>query len=326
MGSDSKNIDEAVVALTGTLLTDDGFILEYIISSYHQKNNYFESFYILDFLKENRFMYLAVKCDLLQLENQIPFRVLEKLFNMITERLPQDGRQHYGLSVTELVLSFFGSDDLTGHHLASIDYGGENYDHILHLLHSCYMASHAEPIRTMEDPGFNYSATQLDFAGVKRACFKIPPLTITYSTEPFLRNLIAFEQISSPQFRLLFIPQISSPKFRLFTSHPFLMGKLINSMEDVELLIKAGVINNRLSSSEEMLHLFNNICKNVHVSEFYSVEPWKLVSHYCNRFWPRCIAKLRRDYFGSPWTLISVLAAFALFVLTFLHTLYTMRH
>ncbi|KAG8044987.1 hypothetical protein GUJ93_ZPchr0008g12869 [Zizania palustris] len=36
---------------------------------------------------------------------------------------------------------------------------------------------------------------------------------------------------------------------------------------------------------------------------------YKDVHRYCDRWWPRNKAALRRDYFASPWSVISVVVA-----------------
>ncbi|KAK1279526.1 hypothetical protein QJS04_geneDACA004578 [Acorus gramineus] len=48
------------------------------------------------------------------------------------------------------------------------------------------------------------------------------------------------------------------------------------------------------------------------------------VNKYCNSKTHRWRAVLARDYFNSPWAIISVVAAFILLGLTLLQTFYTM--
>ncbi|KAK2976209.1 hypothetical protein RJ640_023416 [Escallonia rubra] len=146
-----------------------------------------------------------------------------------------------------------------------------------------------------------------------RTSFEIPKLCIYDSTEPFLRNLIAYEQCS-PSIRR-----------HIITSYAFFMDTLINTKEDVEVLEKAGVVENHLGASEDATRLFNTICKEVVLGEFTFWKQWHDVEEYCNSEWPRHLASLRRDYFSSPWVLISVIAALILFALTVLQTVYTIR-
>ncbi|XP_059629705.1 UPF0481 protein At3g47200-like [Cornus florida] len=237
------------------------------------------------------FCYNAVHRDLLLLKDQIPFFVLEGLFQKTVkclQRLPSfPGERSLPIpTLTQCILLFFGNmialeDTRTTEEEYSF-HGSRHPYHIHHLLHMRFTSASTNDEGDGETPleqrnskvsGFNYSATKLDVAGVKlkavakRAlhdlkfstaprCFhlrqkgqiEIPPFSINESTEPFLRNLIAFEQRC---------PQFSSN----FLLHAFLMDILIDTIDDVELLEEAGIIHNGLGSREAVLHIFNNICK-----------------------------------------------------------------
>ncbi|KAK2980226.1 hypothetical protein RJ640_018333 [Escallonia rubra] len=146
-----------------------------------------------------------------------------------------------------------------------------------------------------------------------RSRFEIPKLGIFYTTESFLKNLIAFEQCG---------PDIEQ---RHITSYAHLMDILIVSSDDVHLLENARVIENNLGSSEDAADLFNNLCKEVALGNFFFFSQWKQVDYYCKRRWPRRLALLRRNYFGNPWSAISVVAALTLFALTVVQTFYGVR-
>ncbi|KAK2993738.1 hypothetical protein RJ640_018359 [Escallonia rubra] len=143
--------------------------------------------------------------------------------------------------------------------------------------------------------------------------FEIPKLCIFYDNETLFRNLFAFEQCC---------PYIER---RYITSYAYLMDTLINTKEDIELLEDAGVIDNGLRSSEDASDLFNNLCKEVTLVDFFFLRQWKQVDDYCKRRWPRRLALLRRSYFGNPWSGISVIAALILFALTVVQTVYSIR-
>ncbi|KAK3015510.1 hypothetical protein RJ639_005392 [Escallonia herrerae] len=93
--------------------------------------------------------------------------------------------------------------------------------------------------------------------------FELPKLCIFGDTESFLTNLIAFEQCC---------PDI---ELRHNTSYAYLMDTLINTKEDVELLENAGVIENGLRSGEDASDLFNNLCKEVALVDFFFVSQWQ---------------------------------------------------
>ncbi|XP_059668886.1 UPF0481 protein At3g47200-like [Cornus florida] len=315
-----ENEEAAKVKLLEMILVDGCFIIELLYKNYKRSTS---THMIIDSILDNYSMKSAVQHDLIRLENQIPFFILDKLFSLTVKTIDQ-------FSLRECIFLFFKAMmGLPG--IPKLDLEIMPL-HILSFLHSCYVPWNDDSSLGTEQIKLKYSATQLDLAGVKfkpagfemnlfnvnfytdhscfqvfrSSCFEIPP----YQT--FLSNLIAFEQFSPV-------------RKRHFTSHAFLINKLINTTKEVDLLIEAGVIHNYLGSSEEVARLYNNVCKNVYVGSFYFTETCSQVTGYCNRFWPRCLAKLRRDYFGNPWTGISVLAAISIFVLTLLQTIYTLR-
>lgn len=134
-------------------------------------------------------------------------------------------------------------------------------------------------------------------------CLLLPLLRLYDDTETFLRNLIPHEQCS---------PNV--PQF--FTSYAILMDILIDSKEDVKLLVKKGVLINYLGANEEVANLFNNLCKQIFVQKFYYTKQWQELTNYRNLYWPKHIASLKRTYFGNPWSRISFCAALILFALT----------
>ncbi|GFY82347.1 hypothetical protein Acr_02g0005870 [Actinidia rufa] len=93
-------------------------------------------------------------------------------------------------------------------------------------------------------------ANQLPFRVLDKARFEIPTWSLSNSTEPFLRNLIAFEQC---------FPGVSC----YFTSYAFLMDMLVNFAKDVEVLQKAGIIENYLGADQDASDLFNKLSKEV---------------------------------------------------------------
>ncbi|CAL5421940.1 unnamed protein product [Camellia sinensis] len=95
-----------------------------------------------------------------------------------------------------------------------------------------------------------FSEADTPFGWCRRARFEIPILAIDDSTELFFRNLIAFEQC---------YPGIE----RRFTSYAGLMDNLISTVKDVEVLEKAGVISDCLGCRQEVVYLFNKLCKDV---------------------------------------------------------------
>ncbi|XP_052172001.1 putative UPF0481 protein At3g02645 [Diospyros lotus] len=276
----------------------------------------------------------GVQIDLLLVENQLPFFVLEKLF-VFTEKARSNPYLEFGFnSIQDYVLSYF-------HNVMLLDQDEEfkpsgrsestakkrSFHHILHLLHE-----HFIPQNSNKEQGgkivFMKTAQDLDFAGVKfvprprnypfqvdfkepkgfrylfhRASFEIPTLNVDNSTEPVLRNLIAFEQCTP-----------HAPSF--VTSYAYLMDRLVSTAKDVKVLIEAEVLVNYLAADEEVSDLFNKLCKEVVLGDFYFAETCQKAADYSKLGWPEFIGYMRRNYFAKPWMFTAFLVAFLVFGMT----------
>ncbi|KAL4572358.1 hypothetical protein LXL04_019131 [Taraxacum kok-saghyz] len=234
--------------------------------------------------------------DLLLLENQMPFFVLEILFSITMKRILGS------TSLPDLVFYFFKDINILNNTELRKKEGivDHCHTHILGLLQSCY-----RPRATIQGivPNISYSATEIAGAGVtfkaqkdegyllavnlkesslvpglstlfgRETCFEIPELCIKDSTPSFLRNLIAYEQCY--------------PLSRHYvTSFAFLMDRLIDTKDDASLLVTSKVLQHKLGAIDDVTDLFNNICNGVVVRDFYYTEEWKQLDEYCNRFWP----------------------------------------
>ncbi|KAK2999639.1 hypothetical protein RJ639_022896, partial [Escallonia herrerae] len=337
------------VSFAEMLLVDGCFVLELLFRKKEAVH-----LQIGDPILGNNLVFNDVRNDLVLMENQIPMFVLQTLcdFSLV---------QPYTLY--DLIISFFGNMLNFKLDIRKV-VKPETAAHILGLLHNCYLPCDTAALeRQNADQIIKHSAVDLDRAGVdfkegkgrdqicvnfstscgfsflggtspsgtaddptesRRCCYswffqlcgrtsvEISKLCIYDSTEAFLRNLIAFEQCS---------PSIP----RLITSYAFLMDTLINTKEDVEVLEKAGVLDNHLGASEDATRLFNTLCKEVVLGEFTFWKQWQKVEAFCKLKWPSHIASMRRNYFSSPWALISVIAALILFAITVVQTVYTVR-
>ncbi|KAL2541258.1 Plant protein of unknown function (DUF247) [Abeliophyllum distichum] len=137
----------------------------------------------------------------------------------------------------------------------------------------------------------------------------IPVWEISDSTESLFRNMIAYE------YYLTGSPQ------RYVTDYVFFMHCLVHSPEDAKLLRRSGIISNFLGADEMVYRVINQLGKNIIISEKFSYSNiFDIVNRHCGHTRNRWMATLRRDYFSSPWALISVLAAITLLVLAIIQT------
>ncbi|XP_021599759.1 UPF0481 protein At3g47200 [Manihot esculenta] len=138
---------------------------------------------------------------------------------------------------------------------------------------------------------------------------EIPPLEFRQGTEDVFQNLICLEQCLT-----------KCPHG--ITSYVTLLGCLINTPMDFNLLCEAGIFDNWMNP-EDVINFFNKaIYRGAYVKDYYYLELSEQVIEYCNRKWPRLRA-IYRNEFTTPWAIISQVVAGFLFIFTLLQTLFT---
>ncbi|KAD3336159.1 hypothetical protein E3N88_31678 [Mikania micrantha] len=270
--------------------------------------------------------------DLVLLENQIPLFFLDQMFQCTVLKYRTD------ISFIEFIKPVLKSHKLFKADLKFDDVSFGTNDHFLSLLHQCYMPP-ARYIIKEHRSKIIHSAIDLDRAGVNfkpskdptwvmgmevkknrfpcffwswnRPTLTMPVLFIQDSTELLFRNLIAYEQSFQTQGYV--------------TSYAFVMDMLVNTHDDVAKLVESKVLVNYMGSNEEVANMINNIGKNVIVSNSCYEEEWEKLMKYCNRYWPKHIAKMKSTYFSSPWSIIALVAGIILFVLQALQTIFTIK-
>lgn len=263
----------------------------------------------------------ALMLDLLLLENQLPFFVLEELFNMT--KYPTEK------SLISLALDYFegfcGTKNVEGVKSASIS----EVTHLLGLVYCSRLPLLATTRSENERKSMKIRcATELREAGIKfkagcEGCifnlnFKegdltIPPLKVDDATESFFRNLIAYEQHDG-----------SRHHYYYFTDYVIFFDCLINSPKDVECLVKGNTILNDLGDEQAVSNMFNKLGENViYTDNFYYSHIVETINKHCDTPCNEHLANLRHNYFNSPWSLASFLAAVSLLLLTIMQTLFS---
>ena len=255
--------------------------------------------------------------DLILLENQVPWMVLELLFNMTLD--PTHNNVNTPLiKMVKFFIAEFLIEPPSDHPPI------QDIQHIVDVVRKLLVSSIAGE-KGYLGPNWTLlpSATSLVEAGVKikrgesksildlkydNGVLEIPPLKIDETTETLFRNIISFEQCYP----------YCKPKF---TSYAILLDNLINTAKDVDILSKKEIIKNWLNP-EDVLPFFNKLYYNAGVKKMYYQSLCKKVNKYCNRRWPRWRAMLVRNYFNTPWAILSTAAAVILLILTFVQTWY----
>ncbi|KAG9441579.1 hypothetical protein H6P81_017433 [Aristolochia fimbriata] len=285
--------------------------------------------------------------DMLLVNNQIPFFALQKLYDMVI------GPESQYPSLVDLSLHFFAQFlEFKSRETPLME--SEAVLHLLHLVHTHLLPINSPheppgalrlffnkikstvfPSRSPPPPQLPLTresarviiiepipcARRLQEAGVKlrkkqssgfsnitfhRRTLEIPHLRIDNNTETLLRTLVAWEQC-----------HLDAGGY--FTSLAIFMDFLINTAEDVEILNKLGIIEQTLGSEEQVASVFNGLGTNV----VFIGDETDFLPHLCtdlntfcrkrfNIWW----AKLLTDYFGNPWTILSVIAAIVLLIMT----------
>ncbi|KAM0051057.1 hypothetical protein Hdeb2414_s0007g00230911 [Helianthus debilis subsp. tardiflorus] len=312
--------------------------------------------FILEFLgydqdSENILQDNLVKSDLLLLENQIPFFILNDIFECTISKYEKS------YSLIDLLHPLLAEHNIFVKPICTNHISINTTHHILSLLRECYKPTDNTQFETSHvDDSDNTqseisaqskisnvhdliipSIVDLDRAGVSfkpikhpawpmqmkvdlNPCFfwswtkptlRMPVLKIQDSTVSILRNLIAYEQLCETNSHI--------------TSYAAAINMLVDTQEDVAKLIDSKVLINFMGSNEEATNMINNIGKHVVWDSFYYGHEWKTLNEHCNGYWSTQIVKLKRTYFSSPWNVIALLAGIILFVLTAIQTFFTIK-
>jgi len=250
--------------------------------------------------------------DLLKLENQIPFFVIQTIFDII--KTPKDN----GLDLVNLAMRLF-RDIHPNKSKASTTVPASQIHHLLHLFHSSLVpCKHKPPAPT--PPEWIPSAMDLKRSGVKfvkkesaqcllDVSFKdgrieIPPLQVYDYSKSLFRNLVAFEQCFADVGKYL-------------TNYAKFMECIISSGEDAKLLSSKGIVVNRLGTDEAVADLFkrhNNIIQYAS-DENYLAEVYIKAKKYHESNWRRWQAHLSRNFSSNPWAGFAIIAMVLLFLL-----------
>ncbi|KAI3890388.1 hypothetical protein MKX03_028210 [Papaver bracteatum] len=314
---------------------------------------------VADPIFTTRWMLRALQRDLMMIQNQLPFFVLQEIYRLIISN-PNKGALEDNISLIDLTLKFF--DPLLPkdeNENVDLDPDPEEYRHLLHLFRKSFISSikrkkppqprkgstakkhmihpqlRTQSTRLKQESHFIQCATELKEAGIsllekseksnidifdveyEDGVLKIPTLFIDDNTVPLFLNFIAYEQCDKD----------ATP---YFTNHFVFFDRLVSSIKDVEVLHRTGIIRHVFGSEKRVLYMINRLCReivynvdNCHLSEQMKGINEHYKAYYANK-WYVWWTSLVRDYFSSPWTVLSLFAAFILLAFTAGQTFYAM--
>ncbi|KAM1331970.1 hypothetical protein TB1_043625 [Malus domestica] len=275
-------------------------------------------------------MFQYICHDLLLLENQIPWFVLQSIYEL-TVKNPEP-------CLSVLILTALSSQPQLSHncrwyldHLRGNNYKeDESVLHILDLIRTSIVFSFTE---RYEKPLFDAkiqltaSATALSEAGIRfkrssdecksimdiefeHGVIMIPHLEIGELTESIFRNLIALEQCCYGRSHKI-------------TSYAVLMDNLLGSSNDIKFLCDKGIISNWLSAENGSEFFSKLYCDTVLTYCYYDGLCTRVKDYQtASRRWREIF---KRNYCSDPWKATSWIAASILLILTALQTAYTIK-
>ncbi|XP_048140497.1 UPF0481 protein At3g47200-like [Rhodamnia argentea] len=327
------------------MITDGCFMLEILRFANMEVYDYAPNDPI--FSKHGRLYILPViGRDMLLLENQLPMLVLDRLVAVCDDKKEDE-------YINELILKYLGASEnnpSTGKCLHVLDVFRKNRVQLnldkvvsmgnlnnactgtcLHVLDvfekSLLMESKKNkkkkskggleiilPATELREHGIQFrqsSTNSLKEISFASGVLRLPVIVVDDSTESMFLNLIAFERLHIQAGTEV-------------TSYICFMNHLIDKAQDIALLRKKGIIQNYMESDEVAAKLFNSVAKDVMLDPDSSLhDTINKVRKYCMKRGHKWRANLEHIYFRNPWVILSIIAAFLLFGLTTIQTVYT---
>ncbi|KAI9115248.1 hypothetical protein K1719_013567 [Acacia pycnantha] len=312
----SETINLTKHELAKLTLLDAGFIIELFFMNYmrHEVHR--------DAKLSQPWLYGSICKDLLLLENQLPFFVIEELFN---KAFPlQDLRSIFPsfLKLTYEYFRYYNKQQLEPNSDVKIM-------HFTDLLRLFYLQGNLSERHSFPEDRRHllYNANALQEAGIQlKVCeskclldlkfsgriLEIPQIAVDDDTEVLFRNMIALEQCHYPYDTHI-------------TDYATVLDCLIDTYKDVDLLVDKKIVRHYLGDSHSVASLFNGLGKNVHEFNFNSeyFEMNQRLNGYCEDRWNKMKATLRRDYCNTPWRTVASIAGIILLVLTIVQTIFS---
>ncbi|KAH1128256.1 hypothetical protein AAZX31_06G284100 [Glycine max] len=258
----------------------------------------------------------SIQYDLLLLENQVPFFVLQSLYNL-SFRLLNDDR-----SLLERTFHFFRHFNRSQLDMGNI----QKISHFTDLIRTFHLQDplpsridgniikHLPSATELSEAGLRFKVLEsescllkLDFSG---RVLEIPQLVVEDPTETLFRNMVALEQCHY--------------HFQSYiTDYVCFLDFLVNTNRDVDILVQERVFINWLGDTDSVAMMINGLMKNITTSNNISSQYFD-VSEKLNAFHKnpcrKLISALRRDYCRGPWQTAASIAAIILLILSFVQT------
>ncbi|KAH9616585.1 hypothetical protein KSS87_020608 [Heliosperma pusillum] len=312
------------------MVVDGCFILEFF-----RKVAKVVSFEVDDPIASMSWIFPALLRDLHRLENQIPYFVLQCLFDLTYEGGDHDDDDDDGndegfkYNLATLCLDFFNYT-LQRPNEVILSYKDLKPKHLLDLLRSSFITPELAPktrfqrspipsqiilpVSKLRRAGIDLHPGQAEtFLAIKfhHGVIEMPTVTFDDFMTSLIANCVAFEQCHKGCSTY-------------FTTYTTFVDSLVNSAKDVEHLCDHNIIENYYGTEAEIATFVNNLGKEVafDIDQCYLAKLFDDVNIYYQNSWHVHWASFKYTYFSTPWSFISALAASILLVLTVFQAVY----
>ncbi|XP_058727902.1 UPF0481 protein At3g47200-like [Vicia villosa] len=291
------------------IIVDACFIIEHFLRFFRYKN-WMQNDPIL--LKP--WLLSDIKRDLVLLENQLPFFVLEDIYKLASLNLEfpsfltisiyyfqqfnqqnmNSGRVQCPKHFTDLLRTFLLP--------SSFDFVQEELGDAI---------EHVYSVSQLSEAGLVFEASEskclLDLNFDDKGVLKMPCFHVHDTTEIYMRNILAFEECHISDQDSCYISQYLS-----------ILDFLINTEKDVSILVDKKIIVNWMGDANAVAAMVNNLCKNVSMPTLNS--KYISICYRLNGFYENPTNKYKaifiHEYFNTPWKIASTVTAVLLLLFT----------
>jgi hypothetical protein len=338
-----ENIDDSL--FVDMIMLDAVFILELFLRKSKESDR------DKDYMFTTSWICKSIQRDLLLLENQLPIFLLEQLHQKVFK-----DSSNNSLNFLELAFNYFENFNpqrSNKHQNEEMLKNFKSCKHFTDLIRCFYLpkevydkgwsrSAHFTDVNS-EDKCILKTAKMLHDAGVSFEKVNHKSLLeIKFDKVPILNWLLClgclpcFRFVNSKllmsQFKvyqhkecvlknLIALEQCHYSEQPFICNYVSLIDALINTQEDVEILVDKEIIVHELGSHAELATMINGLCKNVVVTcNYYGKTTKKLNGHYYNS-WKNYMGVLRSVYFRDPWRFTSVVVGFVIFLVAIVNFL-----
>ncbi|ESR59321.1 hypothetical protein CICLE_v10015442mg [Citrus x clementina] len=256
------------------------------------------------------FLTVHMRFDLYLEENQLPFFILSELFDLAKTKT-RNGDIYMGISLMTFICKWFSAEPgLPKINAESLT--GVQFSEVKHFLDLVILCLHSpQPPESRAQSKFSYrnmpGAKELYRAGVEFKDSEIPFFCLFDITERVYRNLLMFENM-----------HVYPVKY--FNDYIILMSSFLVTPKDADLLVQNEIIG--LGDSELLSTVFHSLVKDcVIYNNFQYTALVEDLQAFCKSPAHRWKAILDQNYFNTPWSTTSVIAAVILLLLTATQTI-----